>query len=91
MNSKQKVEAGRVAFRVEGDRWVAYYAMPLTMEGAIFLGSIHFGAVRNSPDRKEAFMMLMQGIVQECFADKGIAAEWPAPQPAPEHERSGRA
>lgn len=53
---------GRMALRVEGDLWNAYYALPGTMEGAIFLGSVRIGAVRDAR-RKNAFMALMTEIV----------------------------
>ena len=38
--NKGKYDIGRLAMRVEGELWSAYYAMPNTMEGAVFLGSI---------------------------------------------------
>ncbi len=37
---EQKKEVGRLAFRVEGDNWNAYFAKQDTMAGAIFMGSI---------------------------------------------------
>ena len=42
----EKQQVGRLAMRVEGDFWRAYYAMPGTMEGALLLGSIAMGAVQ---------------------------------------------
>ncbi len=51
------IHAGRLAMRVEGNNWVAYYAMPYTMEGAVWLGSIAMGAVQ-APERKQAFYSL---------------------------------
>lgn len=82
---------GRLAFRVEGDKWVAYYALPDTMEGAIWLGSIHMGAVRES-DAREAFKELMKLAVAQLFAQRGATvAGWGGETRAPEHERSGSA
>jgi len=84
-------QIGRLAMRQEGGNWNAYYAMPDSMEGAIFLGSIRMGAVVGHADRKKAFMDLMRGIVTDIIEEKtGHRPEWPdEPTPAPEHERSG--
>jgi hypothetical protein len=90
---KKPSEAGRLALRVEGDLWVAYYAMPATMDGALFLGSIRMAFVEGFPDRKAAFMDLMKDAVGDVLKEAtGVAAIWPNPaQPAPESERGGRA
>jgi hypothetical protein len=87
---KQKV--GRLAMREEGDNWVAYYAMPDTMEGAIFLGSISMVFVQNK-DRKRAFMSFMRECVSDIMEEIfGVRPTWPdGEQPAPEHERSRNA
>jgi hypothetical protein len=84
-------QAGRLAMRTEGNLWVAYFARIGTMEGAVFLGSIQMAFVQ-SPDRKAAFMGLMQEAVGEILADAmGVEPHWPEPVAAPESERSGRA
>jgi hypothetical protein len=89
MNTTKPV--GRLALRIEGENWNAYYAMPNTMQGAIPLGSIRIGAVRDNPERKQAFMDLMQGIVKEFLEEQfGRVASWTT-ETAPEHERSGNA
>ncbi len=86
----QKV--GRLAMRQEGNTWNAYYAMPDSMEEAIFLGSIKIRLV-DKPDRKEAFLSLMR----ECVADMLEEVTGTRPtylegaKPAPESERSGNA
>jgi len=80
-------QIGRIAFRIEGDWWVAYYALPDTMEGALRLASIQMAIVANHPQRKQAFMKLIQGYVKEIVP----AFEITNSQPAPEHERSGAA
>lgn len=84
-------KAGRLAMRVEGNLWVAYFAQIGTMDGAIFLGSIQMAFVQDQ-DRKRAFMGLMQDAVGEILAEAaGGKPHWPEPVEAPEHERSGRA
>jgi hypothetical protein len=79
--SKKKI--GRLAFRLEEDRWVAYWAHPTTMELAIFLGSIHIAAVQDER-RRQAFMALMieaaTPIVEEAAGGK---VEWRDPIPGP--------
>jgi hypothetical protein len=88
---KGKQQIGRLALRVEGDNWNAYYALPDTMEGAIPLGSIRMGAVTHDPARKQAFMDLMQGIVTDFLQERfGERPTWMV-EAAPEYERSGSA
>ena len=85
-------QPGRLALRVEGSMWVAYYAMPDTMDGAIILGSIHMRVVEN-PERKAAFMALMRDALADIIESiLGERPTWPEPEGhrAPEHERSGR-
>lgn len=80
----------RLALRIEGEWWVAYLAQADTMEGAHRLGSILMGAIRGKPERKEAFMDLMQSSVigdaiEEVY---GLEPGWTEPQ-APA-ERAGQ-
>jgi PRTRC genetic system protein C len=83
-------QVGRLALREEGSSWVAYYAMPGTMEGAIFLGAIRMGAVTTRPERRQQFMDLMREVVSDTIEDTvGTRPTWGGPQKAPEHERSG--
>ena len=81
-------KVGRLAYRVEGENWNAYYALPDTMVGALYLGSIKMKIVENKA-RKKAFMDLMwEGfcdIVEERFGHRPIRGE---EQKAPEHERT---
>ena len=81
---------GRLAFRVEGDNWVAYYALADTMEGAIFLGSIKMQFVQDK-DRKAAFMDLMKSAFTDAIEEFGGKVDSWDEQRAPEHERSGSA
>ena len=85
-------EIGRLAFRVEGDNWQAYYALPDTMLDAIPLASIRMALVM-SQERKDAFIALMRECVGDIIeAETGHRPVWPEPpHRAPEHERSGRA
>ena len=86
------ITPGRLAFRVEGDMWNAYFARLDTMEGAIFMGSIPLGFVSENEDRKQAFMELMKGCFDDAVEGKlGVRPTWSDPAQAPEHERSGHA
>jgi hypothetical protein len=88
LNELQKM--GRLALRVEGDLWCAYYALPDTMDGALFLGSIRTVFVEDA-ERKLVFMALMKEAVSDIIEDRtGERPLWPeGAQPAPEHERGG--
>lgn len=82
-------EVGRLALRQEGQWWHAYYAFPDTMADANLLGSIRMTAVAN-PERKAAFMGLMQDVVSDLIESAaGVRPDWNEPQRAPEHERGG--
>lgn len=84
------VKVGRVAFRIEGNMWNAYYALPGTMEGAAHIGSIVMAAVRNNPARKEEFQKMMRSIVAEILEGiTGGEPVWGESQSAPEHEKAG--
>ncbi len=89
--TEEKQQVGRLAFRVEGDWWVAYYAVPSTMEGAIELGRIAMRLVQDRA-RKEAFMAIMRDAISDFMADVfGQRPDDFITSRAPEHERSGRA
>lgn len=88
--TKEKAQIGRLAMRVEGDWWVAYYALPETMNDAVELGRIRMGIVAEW-SAKEIFMALMRDAVAAMLKETtGETPEWKEPWPAPEHERSGR-
>jgi hypothetical protein len=84
-------QVGRLAMRVEGDWWAAYYAMPHTMEGALLLGRIQMAFVQ-SYERQGRFMLLMRDAVGDLIEQStGVRPVWPNPPAvAPEHERAGR-
>lgn len=89
---KQFAEIGRLALRVEGDVWRAYYAMPGTMDGALHLGSVSIGLVQD-PKRRDQFVAFMRDVVADLIERAtGTRPVWPhGPEPAPEHERAGSA
>lgn len=94
-DAKRKRDAmqqmGRIALRVEGENWNAYYALPNTMEGALYLASIRMALVQRD-DRKQAFMNLMRAVVGDIIeGTAGERPEWLSPRPAPEKDRSGNA
>lgn len=85
-------QIGRLAMRQEGGNWVAYYALPDSMEEAIFLGSIRVNAVTDNPERKHAFMAMMRDIVSDIIEEQtGVRPTWGGPTTAPEHEKAGKA
>lgn len=74
------VQVGRLAMRVEGENWNAYYALPDTMKDPVFLGSIRMGAVADNPERKQAFMMMMRDIVSDIIEEStGHRPTWREP------------
>jgi len=88
----EKPQIGRLAMRVEGGAWNAYYALNETMQGALFLGGITIEMACNETI-KAGFMELMKEAVTGIIEAKtGVRPVWPdPPEPAPEHERAGRA
>lgn len=91
--SNATAQVGRLAMRVEGNLWVAYYARLGTMEGAIFLGSIQMAFVQEE-SAKQIFMALMRDAVSMIIKDiTGSTGYWREPdgRPAPQHEKAGRA
>lgn len=81
-------QAGRLALRVEGENWNAYYAMPDTMDGALYLGSIRMALVQDKV-RKQVFMDLMRSAVGSILGGiVGAEPSWKEPIAAPEHERT---
>lgn len=85
--TEKRPKIGRLAMREEGDEWRAYYALPNTMQGAIFLGSIRMRFVM-SEERKSAFMGLMREAVGDLIEEKlGVRPEWGGPKTAPFWEK----
>ncbi len=77
--------------RVEGTWWVAYYALPNTMDGAIEIGRIAMAAVQKKRC-KNAFMDICKVFIGDVIRENtGAEIEnWDIRQ-APEHERAGQA
>lgn len=85
-------QVGRLALRVQGPWWVAYYAMPDTMEGAIELGRIYMGAVRVSDEIADSFKETMK-LTLRTFFERHLGADvdhW-VEETARDSERSGNA
>jgi hypothetical protein len=91
--NEKLAKIGRLALRVENERWVAYYALEGTMKGAVWLGAIKLSAVsegiKGGKERGLAFRTLMQELVADILEEQlGVRPSWPdQPKPAPEHER----
>lgn len=87
--SDKPQQVGRLALRVEGDWWVAYYALPDTMKDAMELARIRMGIVQDQR-RKQAFMDLLRDVIGEFLeATVGARPDFVV-NSAPEHERAGR-
>jgi len=85
-------KVGRVALRQEGQWWVAYYALPGTMTGALTLGRIRLAPAMANPRVKELFIETMRELVADIIESKtGIRPIWKTPEEAPEHEKAGNA
>lgn len=79
-------KVGRLALRVEGQWWCAYYAQTDTMDRAIRLGKVHMGVVADE-QRKQAFIDLMSSFVGELIEQAtGHHPDWRI-EGAPDHER----
>ena len=86
MRSEQiRGQVGRLAMRVEGENWNAYYAIPNVMEGAVRLGSLRAALVDQS-ERQHAFMDMVPDIASEIVEKVvGVRTAWPnPPYPAPD-------
>lgn len=93
MKSRERINVGRLALRVEGHWWAAYWAPELTtMQGAVKLATIRLNIARNE-EVKEIFMrtarLAFSNIVKEVTGQDII--KWNEPEVAPESERSGNA
>ncbi len=78
--------------REVGTNWVAYYAEPDTMHGAVKLGEIQLAFIANRPERKKVFMDLMRecvgDILEHLFGERPV---WPeGERPAPFFEQTGQ-
>lgn len=89
---RNTAKVGRLAFRVEGELWNAYWApSQSSMDGAVHLGSLRMSVAR-IPDIKQEFFELMRHAFSAAAKDLiGSEPIWDDPKPAPDHERSGSA
>ena len=79
-------QVGRLALRVEGQWWCAYYAQPGTMDKAARLAKVHMAVVADEK-RKQAFMDLMSGFVADLIqASTGKRPDFRI-EDAPKHEK----
>jgi len=85
-----KAEIGRLAFRVEGQFWNAYWTPQQdNMSGALLLASIRMTVVEDET-LKNQFMELAKAGFGTIVRDvSGQTLRWNDPKPAPKHERSG--
>jgi hypothetical protein len=89
--SDKLAQVGRVAFRVEGANWNAYWALPDSMRDAVFIASTRFAVVEGNPARKSQFMAFVREAISDMFvAQYGARPTWPEPEgrSAPDHERT---
>lgn len=86
------VEVGRIAFRQEGSYINCYFAAPDTMKDAVHIASVLRSACERDDRVFAAFKALGQLIVSATMKQAiGREPDEFHDQPAPEHERSGRA
>lgn len=87
--SEKLSKVGRIAFRVEGNNWNVYWALPDSMLG-VFIASTAFATVNGKPERKAQFIQFARDVISDLFLEQyGVRPEWPDGwQPAPEHERT---
>jgi hypothetical protein len=85
-------QVGRIAMRQQGDWWIAYFAEQGSMQGAVELARVGMGFVQDKT-RRDQFLKFVRDIYADAIEEKlGVRPQFPdAPQPAPEHERSGNA
>lgn len=84
-------QVGRIALRIEGSNWNAYWALPDTMDGATFIASTRLSVVYGKPERKAQFVAFVRAAISDLFQEHwGKRPEWPDPEgrPAPAHERT---
>jgi hypothetical protein len=88
--SRPAMEIGRLALRQDGPLWVAYFAAPDTMDGAVKIASILLTCVAD-PKHKATFMALMRDIVSDIIESNiGHRPDWPQPDGQPPKESESR-
>ena len=88
--SPRPLEIGRLALRAIGNEWIAYYALPDTMKGAIELARVNLASIEREL-RRQAFMALMQEVVGDIIeGEVGVRPIWPHPPRSIRRSSSGR-
>ncbi len=83
-------DLGRLAMRVEGDWWVAYWAAPNSMKRSTEIARLRMSLAAD-PVLKEAFLGFCQSAMSVTIkAATGKTPGWNDPVGAPEQEKSGR-
>ena len=65
----EKIIVGRLALRIEGEYWNAYYALPDSTEKSILLGSVMIAAIVDDEPLKNTFIALMKTIVNNIIRE----------------------
>jgi hypothetical protein len=96
MSANNQQQIGRIAFRHEGEDWVAYYAPDtLSMAGALELARVRMQIIASmgrTLQRQNQFMELARDLFADvCEERLGFRPKFGQSQSAPEHERSGNA
>lgn len=88
---QKRQEIGRLALRVEGNLWNAYWAPRLdTMNGATLMASVRM-TIAMLPGVREAFLTFARDSFDAIAKDAlGTTPHWQEPHAAPEHERNER-
>lgn len=74
-------DLARLAMRVDGDMWIAYFAPVDTMDGAVILGAINIGMIIGHPHRKKAFLDLMRDLIADRIEEAlGSRPMWYEPE-----------
>lgn len=80
MAEKKQVQLGKLALRLEGKWWNAYYAKTDKMGDALLLGSVR-AEVARTPDFRKRFMELMQDVVSQIIEEvTGETPTWGGPK-----------
>lgn len=82
---------GKLAFRVEGQFWNAYFVLGDEPDGSWhFIGSVIFDYINGYPERKESFIETMQKVINHIILKTvpGVIGEpqFDDPKPAPKNE-----
>lgn len=80
----------RLALRLEGNWYNAYFAKHGTMEGSELLGSVALRLVENAACRHK-WQQCMSDLFEQIIRDTGLTVDHMIKEDAPPHERAGNA